>query len=587
MFHGFLRWSPTSCRLKHASQSTLVAILAALVCTTAAQAQVATVAAVQRAAEMRDGANWKRVGRGAALDLGDRFRTGKRSKADLKFTDGSLLRLGQLSSVEIREAKSVALLSGQVLFSALRPGRILAGTGAAEIKGSVGIVTLMPDGTAEFSLFSGAVEVTTPVARVDLPPGFWVRARPDGTLSAVEPAPPLRYSFGAFMPEINQEISPSPFAGSQRNRRLRLTPERTALDVYNPNIAIRDSLPFRRSVASPAPTPNGTPGGESQIGFGLRSLAGRTMEQNLENAIVDDRGALDHINEADAGLGRFSGFDYALLSGLSDAGNYAVGARLRGFGVRGRWFGEVGALPLRVYADARNRRAGPHYSAVNLASLNYRTDGYNLQIGRQRFVSGPTQVTLFGSLLRPGGREVMDAVRFEPKLRAGRTLEIAYLQDSFVRNLPYRVGGDQRGVAARAAIENAHANVGVNVLKYFNLSGNDSTGGTVDFAIPVVRDEIEFYGEAGRDPFRRSMLSGGAFFPGLHERTGIDLFVEYARVRGRAGVAGVPNELAARAYRRLNSHTYLVLGANRFSGGQSSVTVGLSVGGRSYEGDAP
>ncbi|MDF2439071.1 MAG: hypothetical protein JWN98_55 [Abditibacteriota bacterium] len=552
---------------------------------------VATVTAVQRVAELREGAApWKRRGRGAALRLGDGFRTGKRSKADLKFTDGSLLRLGQLSSVEVREAKSVALLSGQVLFSALRPGRVLAGSGVAEIKGSVGIVTMMEDGTAEFSLFSGAVEVSTAIARVDLPPGFWVRARPDGTLSEVQPAPPLRFSFGAFMPEINQEIAEGPFVGSQRNRRLRLTPERTALDVYNPNIEVRDSLPFRRSVPAPSPRPGSQLFSISDAGLPSHPKPGRLTER-LKEAIFEsgavDARAFDHLREADPELGHFSGFDYAVLGAVSDDESYATGARLRGFGTRGRFYGELGALPLRVYARGRNRRNNPHYSAINLASLTYRTDDYDVQLGRQRFVSGPTQLTLFGSLLRPGGREVMDAIRLEPNLGKGRTLEIAYLQDAFVRNLPYRVGGDQRGVAARAAMETPGANLGLNMLRYIHLPGDDNVGATLDFAVPLVRNEIEFYGEAGRDPFRRTMLSMGAFFPGVHDRTGIDLFIEYARVNSHAGVPGVPTEVAARAYKRLNRHTYIVLGANRFKRAASSVTLGLSIGGRSYHGDAP
>src|SRR5437868_10000924 len=81
-----------------------------------AQVRVASVAAAQRIVEKKEGAGaWSRANTGTALPVDSRLRTGKRSKVDVRFTDGSLLRLGQLSSVEFNTAKGVTLAGGQVL----------------------------------------------------------------------------------------------------------------------------------------------------------------------------------------------------------------------------------------------------------------------------------------------------------------------------------------------------------------------------------------------------------------------------------------------------------------------------------------
>src|SRR5688500_392671 len=72
---------------------------------------VATVTKVELVLEKRAGGAgaWVAAEVGDGLDINDRFRTGKGSKANLKFTDGSLLSLGQLSIVEFRSAKGVTL----------------------------------------------------------------------------------------------------------------------------------------------------------------------------------------------------------------------------------------------------------------------------------------------------------------------------------------------------------------------------------------------------------------------------------------------------------------------------------------------
>lgn len=146
---------------------------------------IASVAAIQRITEKRSGeTTWKPAKVGAPLKTDDAFRTGKRSKADIKFKDGSLLRLGQLSSVEFRSSKGVTLVGGQLLYVALKPGRVLAGTAAAEIKGSTLAIRRNPDGSVDAELISGAVTITSPLGSVDLKPGQGVSVMADGKISS-------------------------------------------------------------------------------------------------------------------------------------------------------------------------------------------------------------------------------------------------------------------------------------------------------------------------------------------------------------------------------------------------------------------
>lgn len=104
--------------------------------TNVARAQVARVSSVERTVEKRGrSARWHAARAGTALNVGDRLRTGRRSKADVKFVDGSILRLGQMSSIEIQSGRRVRLTSGKMLFAHLKPGRVLTSSGTAQVKG--------------------------------------------------------------------------------------------------------------------------------------------------------------------------------------------------------------------------------------------------------------------------------------------------------------------------------------------------------------------------------------------------------------------------------------------------------------------
>ncbi len=244
----------------------------------------------------------------------------------------------------------------------------------------------------------------------------------------------------------------------------------------------------------------------------------------------------------------------------------------------GRLFAEVALRPLRLYDDGFSS----DFSAVSDANLTYSDDRRGeIQFGRQRFLRGPSQITLFGSLVRQGSREVMDAVRVSPNIGRGRTLELAYLYDAFPRSLPFRIGGAQKGFYGRAGVESKAGNFGVNLLRYTNTPVNSTLGASLDFSVPLARNEVELYGEVGRDMFRRRLTSIGLTFPGLFERSDFDVYLEYARLRGGNNIADPPNEISARVYRRVNQRFNAVTALSRFSDNNTNFTLGISIGARS------
>ena len=231
---------------------------------TPAQAQVARLSKVQATAEKRAGAEgaWQKVALGTGFQVDDRLRTGRRAKADVKFPDGSLLRLGQLSSVEFRSTKGVTLTGGQLLFAALKPGRVLAGTATAEITGSVALVSLNEDGSSDFSLFSGAMSVNTPQGRVDLKPGQSVTAREDGTLSAVRATAPFAFMDNTPDAELAEGPSNSPSVGSRTATRERTEPGRSGTTQPTTTVATdarQGDIPLVPIIRTPVTPPNPFP----------------------------------------------------------------------------------------------------------------------------------------------------------------------------------------------------------------------------------------------------------------------------------------------------------------------------------------
>ncbi len=296
---------------------------------------------------------------------------------------------------------------------------------------------------------------------------------------------------------------------------------------------------------------------------------------------LDLAAALAHLEQATRGDNRRrAGAELQIIGGFGNGDTSVAGGRLGFFGTSGKFSFDLALQKLGVRSRGALGRETRNYDAVSQASVSFKARRGVLEIGRQRFLEGPTQATLFGSLLRQGAREIMDAARFSPDIGANRKLELAYLVDAFPTNLPYRVGGRQSGYLARFSVQRPGANLGFNLLRYNNSPLRDTTGLSVDFAVPLVKDQLELYGELGRDTLRRRLTTFGLSFPGLYQKLATDVFLEYARLGSSSIADGPPSELAVRAYRRLNDNLNLLLSVSQFSGEDITFLIGFSLGGR-------
>lgn len=633
------------------------------------QAQVvANVGAVERVVEKRTGTagTFQSTKKGASLSQNDAVQTGKRSKADVLFRDRSLVRLGQLSNVEIEsgaaEETRVRLSNGRIMFVKVPrttgTSRVRTGTGVAEVKGSIVVVQQNRDGSTEWSAYIGSIEVVGVDAqgnptnnRVVLPPGSWVKTFGAGLLTPISPAPPLTVNVDLISSPLD-----SPFAGSREQVLSRLEPGPLALDNALPtvnregqsNIPINPFIPRgplgngQPPIGGPFPPPSGGlfPGASSTSsslspegftiisraatqkldGAGERTAANgnsspSSMAAQINGHVVfaqagapsspPDSGAaaqnlaasaggaalsssLDlgpankHIAEVDRNLGRVTGFDYRAVGVLGSSDLSGGYGRLHGFTHRGRWSADLEINPQTFRFDnpaPPGQRIERTSVVVSNATLSYKAKFGDIIAGRQRFLGGPVRASFYGSMVRQGGREVMDAVRFAPRLGRSVGAEISYLYDAYPRELPYRISGRQDGVYGRLFTMQKFGNFGLNLLNYQDSPIADQTGLTMDFSLPVLRNKVDFYGEIGKDPFKRKLRTFGVTLPVLYEKTGFDLYIERARLSGVAAAPSPGNEWAVRVYRNINENIDLVAAYNTFKGGNSSFIVGVSVGG--------
>ncbi len=618
--------------------------IAGIISAHSAQAQVASVTAVQNAVDKRAAGAWTAAKKGTPLAPGDALRTGKRSGAGIRFDDGSTANLGQLSSVDIQaltaDTTRVFVEKGRILFVKVKvPGNrktfVSTGTGAAEIKGSVAIIEAKPDGSGEYSLYSGSMSVSNKdgTRTVDVPVGHWVRTNVDNTISEIGLAPPL-----VARGDVTQAPQNGPFAGSRGQVSERLAPAEVSLDsnliTASPEVINSGANPFVPSggVVSPTPLPTFPPGGalvggrrvvrlNSQLGGPSRaaasavsaapaitSMAAQATKSVLlaqatgnpdagtaanvvadqaaaagaaaTGADIDVAAATKHFEEVDAGNGKISGVDYRAIGLVGSDSLRGVFGRLHLFAQQGKIAGDIVLAPQLFQFDGIGGRVKRDRIVVPQAMLTYQDQRFAVIGGRQRYLAGPIRASFYGSMVRSGGREVMDALRFVPKLGRDYGLEVSYLYDAFPRYIPYDIKGRQQGYYGRLSAQKSFGNFGLNMLRYKDSPVSSTTGFTLDFAVPLVRNKVELYGEVGKDPFRRKLRTIGVALPFIYERTGFDVYIEHARLSNSGTSVGQPGEFAVRVYRTLSSALDVVATYNHFKGSGSQVLLGLSLGGR-------
>jgi hypothetical protein len=138
--------------------------------------------------------------------------------------------------------------------------------------------------------------------------------------------------------------------------------------------------------------------------------------------------------------------------------------------------------------------------------------------GRRRFYAGPALLNRSQSQLVANRFSAIGAT-----LQNGNmTNEFALLHDSNAV-----VQGAQSGWLASTKMSAGGGFFGAQAMSVGKVSGK--TGFTVSFAQPVQVGTLDVYGEAGTGPDKESLLTLGAYLPGLYQSSDIDAFVEYSR----------------------------------------------------------
>lgn len=95
----------------------------------------AVVRTVKRAVESNPA--WKAAQLGDGLGTGDRVRTGKRSRAAMRFRDGSAMRVDEMSEVTVQNGtRDVMLRRGAMFGSYKGPGTVTSGYAVAAVRGT-------------------------------------------------------------------------------------------------------------------------------------------------------------------------------------------------------------------------------------------------------------------------------------------------------------------------------------------------------------------------------------------------------------------------------------------------------------------
>jgi len=183
-----------------------------------------------------------------------------------------------------------------------------------------------------------------------------------------------------------------------------------------------------------------------------------------------------------------------------------------------------------------------------------------IAIGRQRYLKGPIQNVITGTLIT---QEIRDGIMWTPRLggdpRFG--LDLSLLHDSY----PFEIPGNQGGYHVRATFEDTIGAFGLNVLKANGVgvtpTGKVTTGVTVDASVPAIPSTLDLYGEFGSNIFGQNIRTFGAYFPVAHDAWGIDAFLE---TTSRVGTA--PGITVLRVYYPVLPSLTLLFTADKVSG---------------------
>ncbi len=456
---------------------------------------------------------WLRTKVGTKLYTGWKVRTRKRSKCEIRFTDGSLVRLGPMARLTIRgvgrRGREMKLTVGRLFARIVKGSRyvIRGPTAVAAVRGTEFELIVDPWGREILRVFSGIVEWSTPVGTVTVGAGQESRVEPGKAPESPRPTAPKEFAGGEERP-FWQDISPG-----------------TSL-----NVTAGTSVQEEHKEET------------ETIRYSSEEVNEPEAESLGEEVAKEEGEAVVHIRQ---GFVETEGFSF------TQRGKSLIGMRLRTRGVVGKAYFELAVMPYN-FTDVGTR------TVLSEGYVTLRRMGWgDLRIGRQRFLFSPVNNTVFGTLLKT---EIADAVTLSTAPGSPVSAQLSYLYDAD----PF-YGGREEGIHFRLSVPAFGGYFAVNMMRVKGLG----SGGTMEFSLPVVRDKVEAYAELGADYLDYPVRTVGLYFPDLYQRYGLDLFVE---VSGRGPLSDI---LSIRAYKEVGRNYTLLLALDKEEDGGWSAGAGL------------
>lgn len=142
----------------------------------------ATITHVLGTVQARSGSGWRGVGANARLYPGMTLRTGDRSRSQLRYDDGSVVRLGPRTLLRIRAARDLRLIRGKTLVQKPRNGqqlRVRTPIAHATVIGTELFVSHSDENISHVTTLDGHVEVEGELGDKQMVnPGEWVEIEP-------------------------------------------------------------------------------------------------------------------------------------------------------------------------------------------------------------------------------------------------------------------------------------------------------------------------------------------------------------------------------------------------------------------------
>lgn len=468
---------------------------------------VAKVTAVVRVVRHQPGGKgaWLRTKIGTQLRAGDRVRTGRRSYAELRFADKSIHKLGErtdfvvLSPVPGATDARINVGSLWAKFAKGTRATIRTRTTVAAVRGTEIYVRVFEDGREEWHCFEGALRLVTPTRSMDLSAGQQTDVDPTGDIGEPTDAPPSQYAGGEETP-MHERFSSGEDTGVT-NDTTDFEQERSEEDPAQPQL---------NPVTSPSGEAFATFASEEQVDDARES--GEVPDQPTLGppGPIIPQGNMQVVIRGQTRQVTFFPRAESTAFVFTRDGHWLSGARIRQKLISGEGMLIVGAMPVSLFEETSRVR-------VTDFCLLAKRGNTALRIGRHWLVRTPVVGTSVGTLMPS---QVVDGITWTQRWGLIQT-DIAYLTDA----RPF-APGKQSAWYGRISGGIWGGRLG---LSYLHLH-NRSTGGALDWAFPMVRDEVDFYGEVGYDPlFRDRYITIGTYFPGFYQRTGIDVFFEYSR----------------------------------------------------------